>query len=145
MEKLASTYSCRRKCIRWPLTLFFNIIDVAGIAAFIIHIYNNQQLTRQRCHRSFLSHLGKQLVHSHIQNRIQNPQAIQKNAKESLRLLGYTAAGHTDERIEQSVARRRCVLCPREVDRKIKTMYTVCNRNICKEHSTPGVMCQDCF
>ena len=36
MDKLATTYSCRRKFNRWPVTLFCNMVDVAGIAAMVV-------------------------------------------------------------------------------------------------------------
>jgi len=33
MDHLAGTYSVKRKSNRWPLVLFFNMMDVAAIAA----------------------------------------------------------------------------------------------------------------
>jgi len=36
MDQLATTYTCRRTCSRWPMTLFYNMLDVAGIAALTV-------------------------------------------------------------------------------------------------------------
>lgn len=39
MDKLA--YTVRRKCNRWQMTLFFNMLNIAGISSFIIWILNH--------------------------------------------------------------------------------------------------------
>ena len=36
MDPMVQMYSCKRKTKRWPMVFFFNMIDVAGIAAFLI-------------------------------------------------------------------------------------------------------------
>jgi len=36
MDHLATNYSCRRNIRRWPMTLFFNILDVGAIASYIM-------------------------------------------------------------------------------------------------------------
>lgn len=41
MDHLACTYSCRRKTNRWPMVIFFNILDTAAIASFVIWMCNN--------------------------------------------------------------------------------------------------------
>ena len=34
MDHLATLLSCKRKMNRWPIVLFFNMLDVAGVATF---------------------------------------------------------------------------------------------------------------
>ena len=41
MDHLTTIFSCRRKTNRWPMVLFCNMLDVAGVAAFIIWISLN--------------------------------------------------------------------------------------------------------
>lgn len=36
VDKLCATYSVARKCNRWPLVIFFRIIDIAGINSFVL-------------------------------------------------------------------------------------------------------------
>ncbi|CAM4802175.1 unnamed protein product [Rotaria magnacalcarata] len=43
MHQMIQTYSCKRKTKRWPMTFFFNLIDVGGIAAFVVWITKNPQ------------------------------------------------------------------------------------------------------
>lgn len=145
MDKLATTYSCKRKCNRWPLALFSNLMDVAAIAAFIIWIFNKPQ-DRERVRRSFLIQLGKSLAQNCIAQRLENPKALQKGAKLSLVSLGYLQKEEDEtSNDKESVKRKRCVICPRNADRKVRQVCAVCERNVCKDHSTPGIMCSDCL
>jgi len=90
MDKLATTYSCRRRINRWPMTLYFNTVDVSCIAALVIWILNHPREKRhkQKFRRLFLASLGQQLVEDHIQQRLQNPRAVQKDARDALERLG---------------------------------------------------------
>lgn len=36
INKMLSEYTCHRRTKRWPLAFFYNMIDVAGLASFII-------------------------------------------------------------------------------------------------------------
>lgn len=53
LNKIATTYTCRRKSKRWLLTLFFHIIDISGIATFVIWLHSlpdvpNKQIIRKK-------------------------------------------------------------------------------------------------
>ncbi|KAJ8415614.1 hypothetical protein AAFF_G00425940 [Aldrovandia affinis] len=37
-KQVVGTYSCRRKSSRWPLTLFYNILDVSAYNAFVLWV-----------------------------------------------------------------------------------------------------------
>lgn len=62
---------------RWLLALFFNILDVAALASYIIYYENNKMLpkkTNQR--RLFLRQLSEELAISIIENYSQNLQVM---------------------------------------------------------------------
>ena len=141
MDQLATTYTCRRKCSRWPMTLFYNMLDVAAIAALTVWFFGHPEVAanKRKLRRTFLTSLGQQLVNDHIQQRLLNLRSLQKDARLALKLLGYINSPADMEAVEQPPAKRRCVLCPRSRDRKVRQMCTVCNRNVCQDHSTPGV------
>ncbi|XP_026164326.1 piggyBac transposable element-derived protein 4-like [Mastacembelus armatus] len=53
LDKVTATYSCRRMTARWPLVIFFNIIDVSTYSAFVIWSeinkdWNSGKLSRRR-------------------------------------------------------------------------------------------------
>lgn len=41
MDKMLGQYTTKRKTNRWPLALFYNILDVAALSAYIIYAENN--------------------------------------------------------------------------------------------------------
>ena len=111
MDQLATTYTCRRKCSRWPMTLFYNMLDVAGIAALTVWFFSHPEVAanKQKLRRQFLTSLGQQLVDDHIQQRLLNRRSIQKDARLALKLLGYIDPPADMEAVEQPSAKRRCV------------------------------------
>ncbi|CAF4203712.1 unnamed protein product, partial [Rotaria sordida] len=79
MDQMVQTYSCKRKTKRWPMTFFFNIIDVGALAAFIVWVTKNPQWNEKKCYRRriFLMELGYDLIQSHLERRQHQPQALQ--------------------------------------------------------------------
>lgn len=72
LDHLATMHTSRRKTNRWPMCLFFNMLDVGGIAAFIVWLGNNpdwkaSEGTRRR--RIFLTDLGYAMVTPHMEER----------------------------------------------------------------------------
>lgn len=43
LDHLVRLYTCKRKTMRWPMVLFFNLIDVAGVAAYRLYSFANEQ------------------------------------------------------------------------------------------------------
>ena len=145
MDKLVGTFSSRRKTNRWPLTVFFNMLDVAELSAFVIWLYNNHDADLGRSRRNFLISLGEQPVAEEIRLRVQNPPALQKHAKQSLITLGYTCIQRpsAEQSKPNSGKKRRCELCPRQRDRKIRQVCYDYGKSVCYEHST--LKCIECL
>lgn len=43
LDQLVRMYTCKRKTLRWPMVLFFNMIDIAGVAATRLCSFANEQ------------------------------------------------------------------------------------------------------
>ncbi|XP_053089051.1 piggyBac transposable element-derived protein 4-like [Pangasianodon hypophthalmus] len=75
LDKVIGTYCCRRMTARWPLVIFYNIIDVSSYNAFVIWSQTDpariSDMWNKR--RVFLEHLGKSLVTTQIQRRERLP------------------------------------------------------------------------
>lgn len=68
VDRMCSNYSVSRTSNRWPLTIFFCLLDVAGINSQIIYSSNtNDEMPR----RTFLKALGKELVQLHLRSRLE--------------------------------------------------------------------------
>ena len=47
MDPMVSRYTCHRRMQRWPLAMFFNILDVGALAAYLIYYENNNMLKKK--------------------------------------------------------------------------------------------------
>ena len=135
MDQMVRNYSCRSKINRWPMTFFFNMIGVAGIAAFVVWITKNPSWNENKSHRLrlFLQQLGRSLVDSHLRQRRQNPAAIQRNVRLAMQNLGFVVDNSTAV-VSKAGVRQRCHLCPRVRDRKVVTCCSNCKRACCPDH-----------
>lgn len=70
VDQLKSIYSVARITCRWPLTVFFSVLNIAGINGFIIFRANNIDLRKSR--RLYLKSLASELVKNHIKSRLMN-------------------------------------------------------------------------
>ena len=75
MNHLTTLFSCKRKMNRWSMVLFFNMLDVAGVATFVIWVSlnpeyaaNNKKVRR----RKFLKQIGYTLTGDWIQHSMPN-------------------------------------------------------------------------
>ena len=125
-DKHVRTYSSIRKCNRWPVTLFFNLIDIAAYNTSVCYVftdpnYHKGKLSRQRL---FLEKLAFQLIgkDTHDAPDTSNPPSTS-----------------TSNRRKKS----RCLDCPRKDDEKTSE---VCNKRenpICKNHTKTFFGCCD--
>ncbi|TWW53560.1 hypothetical protein D4764_0116070 [Takifugu flavidus] len=71
LDKVTATYSCQRKTARWPLVIFYNIVDVSAYNAYVLWTEIHQQWNAGKLYRRrlFLEELGKALVTPMIQRR----------------------------------------------------------------------------
>lgn len=37
MDKMLAEYTLKRQTLRWPLAFFFNIIDITGLASYVVY------------------------------------------------------------------------------------------------------------
>lgn len=61
---MLSEYSCQRATNRWPLAIFYNILDIAALAAFIIS--KEKGLTTKNNRRKFIQEISLNLCMSDI-------------------------------------------------------------------------------
>jgi hypothetical protein len=140
LNQMAYTYSTCRKTCRWPITVFFHILDLSAINGFVTwQLKHGQNLSRAM----FIKKLSLELMQQWISSRVidQPLGALQpriKRAHEALRLEASThenSIGRDDE-----TTRGRCVHCT--VNRRIFSRCHVCKAHVCGEHSAQ--ICKDC-
>ncbi|KAM9307115.1 piggyBac transposable element-derived protein 4-like [Pholidichthys leucotaenia] len=148
LDHLATMHTSRRRINRWPMVLFFNMVEIAGIAAFIIWLGNfpDWKSSEGTCrHCVFLRELGYELVKPHVEKRSQVPN-LHKATREEIASIGVGPANPVEQPAVAAVpgSRKRCSFCPRNTDRKVSRACASCNKPVCPEHSRKQVVCEDC-
>ncbi|XP_066970873.1 piggyBac transposable element-derived protein 4-like isoform X3 [Macrobrachium rosenbergii] len=136
VDQLCSIYNVSRNTRRWPVTVFYTILNVAGINAYNIFMANSQTAIRRR---KFLKELGLKLVEDHIQHRKTNPH-LRKDLKRKIQ--HFSASKELPPKRHREDFIQRCSLCPRSKDRKTRNCCQKCYKPICLEHAIH--ICVDC-
>ncbi|CAL9706202.1 unnamed protein product [Knipowitschia caucasica] len=120
LDKVTATYSCQRKTARWPLVIFYNIVDVSAYNAYVLWTAINQKWNAGKLYRRrlFLEELGKALVTPKIQITNQHP--VDTGGKK----------------------RKRCQVCPSREDSKTSTSCVKCKKYFCRKHTV--TFCPSC-
>ena len=147
LDQLVHSYMTKRKSRRWPLRFFHNLLDVAGVAAFILWTSKNPNWEGRKLHkrRLFLELLSDQLVEGEIQRRIARG-GLRQSAKHALLLIEYPlkenreAGLSTTSTQSRALKRKRCHICPRGNDRKtpmcatnVTKMFALLIRSVSKQ------------
>ncbi|XP_056155945.1 piggyBac transposable element-derived protein 4-like [Lampris incognitus] len=133
LDKVTGTYTCQRKTVRWPLAVFYNILDVSAYSTFVVWTeinpgWNNGKFNDRRL---FLQELGRALVNPHIEQRQSVPRT--PGSANLVRELQAATTSATSTRTEPEDAsgskRKRCQSCPSNKDRKTSTTCHTCKKN----------------
>ena len=163
MDKLLRRYTTQRRTNRWPLALFFNIVDIAALAAYIIYMANNDMLNRRTSDRRlFLRSLGEELSLPAIEDRALNVQAMRHFSarsgvegilKKSLIVPNVSEnSGSTSQPPPRDATGRKkvvgvCKMCfaaPEKRRGKTRKACQTCKNPVCDEHSYTFCRCKDC-
>ncbi|KAE9522330.1 hypothetical protein AGLY_017276 [Aphis glycines] len=110
MDYMTENYTVARTSARWPLTIFYALMNIGGINSQIIYQAN----TKNKISRlQFLKTLGRELMEEHVQNRITIP-AVRIEVKSSIRKY-FNVQQLQESRVKAS---GRCSFCERSKDRK---------------------------
>ncbi|XP_063743292.1 piggyBac transposable element-derived protein 4-like [Eleginops maclovinus] len=153
LDKVTATYSCQRKTARWPLVIFYNIVDVSAYNAYVLWTAINQKWNAGKLYRRrlFLEDLGKALITPKIQTRARparSPAAAAVIEKVKLRSPDQPAASPNPTSPNQHPVdtggkkRKRCQVCPSREDSNTSTSCVKCKNYICRKHTV--TFCPSC-
>ena len=127
VDQMCSTYNCARNTKRWPRVIFYSLLNVAGINAFIIYSKNeNPRLNR----RQFLKNLCLELVDNYLKKR-----TTIATLPKQLRQKVIAAAGSAGESEQPRNGKRARSYDCDQTDRKIKYFREFCYKYLCLEHA----------
>lgn len=138
VDKMCSTYSVSRRTRRWPMVLFFQLLNIAGINSQIL--YNAANINNpQKYRRVFLKELSLALMRPHLSERAEI-QSLPLDLK--MFLKKYKNVQDDQDEEPPAKKRGRCYCCGRSKNRVTTISCDKCNRMVCKEHSV--AICSNC-
>lgn len=145
LDQLIATYTCKRKTNRWPIIVFYNILDTSAYNAYVLWREINPEWNKNVLYRRrmFLESLGKELINPYILARKRLPRTEQSAAivnavQEPLR--GNLVAPQPGTSTKNK--RARCKFCPSKCDNKTNIICVKCAKYLCKVHVT--YYCPNC-
>lgn len=122
VDQMVGYYTCKRQTQRWPMVLWYNMIDIATLNVYSFFRAQHPDISTgiTNARRHFLTELSKELVTPHMKSRLEGTPNLPTYITEAMGRCGVTkAANQQQERsTEGQQKRKRCQMCPRNKDRK---------------------------
>lgn len=157
MDKMLGEYTVKRRTKRWPLALFYNMVDVAALASYILYRSHHPNSISKDQRRKFLKDLSKHLCMQSVKDRSGNKLITGKYFIRSAieMVLGRPIVAAQSPEIGSKVpfGRRgastvvgRCYVCQCETrkQRKTRKACAICLKPVCDEHSIQSTTCFSC-
>ncbi|CAM4725044.1 unnamed protein product [Leuciscus chuanchicus] len=148
LYKMVATHTCKRKTARWPMALFFNMLDVSALNSYVLWCDTRPEWHSGKSFRRrlFLEELGKALVAPLMENRQHPPctpasLGVLNKARRPLEVENEASTSHTEATPRKKM---RCFFCSREKDRKTTVMCRTCTNPICRSHAVYHAYCLQC-
>lgn len=138
LDQNVDEFTCRRKTVRWPLIVFYNILDVAAFNGFLLMKKDHPRTNR----KDFLRNLAYQLVQKHAKARHSLNKHLSQHIISAGVLLAFRPPNQCSLRrqIENSV--QHCHMCYKNTRSKCE----VCSKPVCPTHRVvvKSCKCQSC-
>nr|XP_014098913.1 uncharacterized protein LOC106623819 [Bactrocera oleae] len=159
MDKMVRRYTSQQRSSRWPMAMFFNMLDTSSLAAYIIYYENNKITVKKTTERrQFMRKLSEELALPMIEHRRANPQVMRHF---STKIAIENVLGHIltetvvinpgPETPKDKTGRKKvtgsCHVCnalPIRRRRKTRKACANCPQPVCDEHSVNRVQCVQC-
>lgn len=141
VDQLCNNYNVARNTRRWPMVIFFDLVNICGINALCIHVENNQYRMKRS---EFLEELSWSLIKPQIERRSQIPQVSVEIRRRARLLLGIQNQEVPDTScIRAPRSRGRCHICGRSRNKISRRYCKKCDKWVCPDHSKD--VCAECF
>lgn len=140
-EKCAKS-STSRRTRRWPMAIFFRMIDISIVNAYILHqsYKDNPNIPYKS---PFAKQLAKQLVEEHMKRRAADKHISREVRNNIRRIIEIPEEVDQVDYNEYVLEKRKlCHLCPRKRNRMTKYLCFECKRPVCLQCTKP--VCVNC-
>lgn len=140
IDKKCSIYSSSRKTRRWPMAIFYRILDLAGTNAFVLY----ESCPGAKLRRGdFILSLARELVLPILKERVYNNRLPRELRLTIARVLGKDLPPpQLQFQPPGPAGRKLCSICPSKLKRQTRYNCFSCKKPICLQCSSPT--CKDC-
>jgi len=134
-------YSSQRKSFRWPLTIFYRLVDLAALNSFILYTCFCENPMKRRF--QFVQDLAEQLVKPHQLRRLSDPKlksSVKMLIKDILKLPPEPSVQPTQKKLEKRIY---CSQCPPKIKRKTAYVCAKCQKGQCLQCGQ--IICKICL
>lgn len=142
LDKLCATYSVSRTTRRWPLSIFFSLINIAGVNAQVLYLMLKEN-ERPILRRNFLKLLSLELMKEHMYSRSKIT-CLPIDLKAFLQLQYPQSSTSASSSPQKKKMRGTCTLCGRSKNSSTTMMCSMCSHFVCKNHSSKNIVCNNC-
>lgn len=164
VDQMIHEYSCKRMTSRWPVSSFYNILNVALLAAYTLFTLHNPTWRANDSYRrvNFYLQVVNSLIHPFLKARAAIP-TLQRPLKAEIKLLlARMKKGEEDENTESDIeqnlklaiplgklkkvkkTRQVCAECPSAKKKQTPRFCNICEKPVCKNHSDDVIICAEC-
>ena len=151
-DQKCSLFTTARRTNRWPMRLFYGILDYSIVNAFVIMSANVPAFAANKRDKRtyFMKSVARSLIELYAKQRLYGIQTP-KQVRQIIESCGMKRKGHAAEERDvnsaespiQTGLKARCAQCPRKSDRKTKAVCVDCKTHICTSHSV--TLCTTCY
>lgn len=132
-DQICSNMSCNRKTRRWPMAIFYNMLNISAVNSYVIYSYNSYKIQKKPIpRRDFMLDLSNSLITPWLEIRKKCP-SLRRPIREDI----YTILNQDmseDRPVAVEPKRTICSYCPNRKRRMTTTYCISCRRAICAEH-----------
>lgn len=133
-DQLCSNMTCSRKTRRWPMCVFYGMINIATINSFVVYCHNSHKANTKPASRfQFMLNLGKSLAEPWMRQRLNIPN-LRRNIRQDINeILNIQPVPEPDNPMAKK--RTVCSFCPSRLRRMTTNFCVQCKRAICGQHN----------
>lgn len=158
-DQLSSLMSCSRKTNRWPMAVFYGILNMAFMNSYVIYCHNMISIKRKPLSRKeYMKELSNSLSTPWMKKRVETStlsRTLRKNIQNGIPNESSSACGSintqnvTSDEVNNdcvsgvSKKKRYCGFCPSKIRRMSKMSCVKCDTPLCGDHK--NLVCDSCM
>ena len=139
MDSCIEDFSCKRKTNRYPLVVFFNILDIAILNSYLI-ARENREIVPKKNRQMYMKSQAEELAKENMLERFGKP-SVYGQVKDSFHRFGmFKAVEEPDNNVANKPGKCQMAKCRKSTRKRCST----CNKHVCKVHQKVVTCCTDC-